>query len=216
MEAARVRVNRVVAMLLDAAQRQMQGGGMGGGLEGMMQQLSQMTAEQMAANAAMGGMPIPVPGGLSQAQMEALGRVLSQQSSVRQKLEQLLQSMGGDTPGLTSSLEGLLDEMRAVERDLSELNVSRELVERQESLLSHLLDVQRSVRQRGFKEQRESEAARPFDIGPDPRLPEDLGERNRLLREELLRAMREHDLGGYEGMVRDYFERLLSAPPAPR
>jgi len=216
MGAARERVNGVAAMLLDAAQRQQQGTGMGGGLQGLMQQLSQMTAEQMAANAAMGGIPIPVPGGLSPAQLQALGRVLSQQRAVREKLEQLLQSMSGSTPGLTSSLEGLLDEMRAVEQDLSELNVNRELVERQEGLLSHLLDVQRSVRQRGYKEQRESEAARPFDVGPDPRLPVDLGERNRLLREELMRAMREQNLGGYEGMVREYFERLLTAPPAPR
>jgi hypothetical protein len=209
MAQARQSLNRTVQSLLQAMAEAQKGGGMSSGMEGLMQQLSQMTGEQMGMNAGMSGFPIPMPGGLSAGQMAALGRMLGKQRALREQLEQMLQEMGGTQPGLTSSLEGLLDEMKAVERDLSELNVSRELIQRQESILSHLLDAQRSIRQQGFKEERESESGKAFDLLPKPRLPEDKGERNRLLREELMRALKQGYPTEYEQMIRDYFQRLL-------
>ncbi len=216
MATARAGLNRTVALILLLAKNESRGGGMSGGMADMMQQLSQMTAEQMAMNATMNGIPIPMPGGFSSAQLQALDRILSRQRAVRQQLQEMLESAGGDTPGLTSSLEGLLEEMMAVEQDLSELNITRDLVERQESILSHLLDAQRSVRQQGYREQRESEGARPFEARPSPQLPEDRGERDRILREELMRALKDRGLGEYELMVRGYFERLLGQPETTR
>lgn len=210
MAGARQGLNRVALSLLEAAANAEQGGGLSGGMEDLLEQLSQMASGQMGINSEMGGMPIPLPGGLSEAQMQALARILAKQSAIRQQLEQMLQSMGGDRPGLTSALDGVLEEMRQVERDLAELNVTRELVERQESILSHLLDAQRSIRQQGFKEERESETGRPFEIRERPRLPVDAGERNRLLREELMRALKQGYPTEYEEMIRAYFDRLLN------
>lgn len=209
---ARTAVDRATAMVLAALEQAASGGGMSGSMSSLMEQLGQMTADQMAINMGMSGMPIPMPGGMSGSQAEALSRLLSQQAALRERLEQLLEEMGGERPGLTGSLEGLVDEMKEVERALAELDIDRELVERQESILSHLLDAQRSVRQQGHKEQRESETARPFERGPRVALPEDHGERNRLLREELMRALKTGELGDYEPMIRAYFEKLLSEP----
>jgi len=210
MGQARQSLNRIVQALLQAMDATKQGGGMSGGMEALMQQLSQMTCEQMGVNAGTSGFPIPIPGGLSPGQIAALSRILGKQRALREQLEQMLQEMGGTQPGLTSSLEGLLDEMKAVERDLSELNVSRELIQRQESILSHLLDAQRSIRQQGFKEERESESGKGFELLQKPRLPEDKGERNRLLREELMRALKQGYPAEYEQMIREYFQRLLN------
>jgi hypothetical protein len=209
MAQARQSLNRTVQALLQAMDATKQGGGSSGGMEALMQQLSQMTGDQMGINAGTSGFPIPMPGGLSAGQMAALGRILGKQRALREQLEQMLGEMGGTQPGLTSSLEGLLDEMKAVERDLSELNVSRELIQRQESILSHLLDTQRSIRQQGFKEERESESGKGFELLQKPRLPEDKGERNRLLREELMRALKQGYPVEYEQMIREYFQRLL-------
>ena len=210
MAQARQSLNGTVQGLLQAMAASQQGGGMSGGMEDLMQQLSQMTGEQMGINAGMSGFPIPMPGGLSAEQMAALGRMLGKERALREQLEQMLQQMGGNQPGLTSSLEGLVDEMKAVEKDLSELNVNRELVQRQESVLSHLLDAQRSIRQQGFKDERESESGKEFQVLQRPSLPEDKGERNRLLREELMRALKQGYPAEYEQMIRDYFQRLLS------
>jgi hypothetical protein len=210
MAGARRSLNQTVQALLEAMAASQQGGGMSGGMDALMQQLSQMTGEQMGINAGMSGFPIPMPGGMSPGQMAGLSRMLGKQRALREQLEQMLQSMGGTKPGLSSSLEGLLDEMKAVEKDLSEMNVSRELIQRQESILSHLLDTQRSIRQQGFKEERQSESGKEFELKERPRLPEDKGERNRLLREELMRALKQGYPAEYEQMIRDYFQRLLS------
>jgi hypothetical protein len=210
MTQARQVLNQTVEALLRAMAQAQKGGGMSGGMDGLMQQLSQMTGEQMNINAGTSGFPIPMPGGLSGEQMAALGRILGKQRALRKQLQQMMQELGGTQPGLTSSLEGLLDDMKAVERDLSELNVSRELIERQESILSHLLDAQRSLRQQGFKEERQSESGKEFELQLRPRLPEDKGERNRLLREELMRALKQGYPAEYEQMIRDYFQRLLA------
>jgi hypothetical protein len=209
-EAARVSLNQTALALLDALAQAQQGGGMSGAMESLMEQLSKMAQDQMGANSEMGGIPIPLPGGLSQAQLQALARVLSLQRSVREQLRQMLENMGGTRPGLTASLDQLLEEMKGVERDLAELNVTRELVKRQESILSHLLDAQRSVRQQGFKEERESETGKAFEIRERPNLPANAGERNRLLREELMRALKAGYPDEYEEMIRRYFERLLA------
>ncbi|UCG42704.1 MAG: hypothetical protein JSU73_12720, partial [candidate division WOR-3 bacterium] len=213
MGEARAGLDRAVVMLLAALASAQQGGGMSGGMESLLEQLSEMTAEQMGINSGMSGIPLPIPGGMSASQMQALGRLLAAQRALREKLEQMLQSMAGEKPGLTSSLEGLVEDMKQVEEDMADLNVTRELIERQESILSHLLDAQRSVRQQGYKEERESETAREFRIERAPSLPEDRGDRNRLLREELMRALKEGDLGEYEQLVRAYFELLMETGP---
>jgi hypothetical protein len=212
MSASRVSLNRTVRSLLEAMADAQQGGGMSGGMEAMMQALSQMSADQMSINGEMGGMPIPIPGGMSAAQMAALSRILARQRALREQLQQMMDDMGGTQPGLSGSLEGLLEEMKSVEKDLAELNVSRKLIERQESILAHLLDTQRSMRQQGFKEERQSESGKEFQLLQRPSLPEDRGERNRMLREELMRALKQGYPPEYEKLIRAYFEKLLAEP----
>ncbi len=210
MAAARRSLNRAVLMVLSAAGQEAQGGGMKAGLQSLLEQLAKMAAEQMAINAGMSGIPIPIPvSGLSAEQRGELARLFARQQALRQELEKFLQSIGGERPGLTGSLDRLVDEMKAVERALSELQVDRRLIERQEGILSRLLDAQRSLRQQGFKEERQAQTAQEYQIETPPPLPEDRGERNRLLREELLRALRQGYPLEYERLIRSYFERLL-------
>lgn len=210
MTQARMSLNRAISMVLDAAAQAAPGGGMKGGLQSLLEQLSQMTAEQMAINAGMSGIPIPIPvSGLSAGQMEQLQRLLAQQAALREQLERLLQSMGGQRPGLTGRLDQLVEEMKAVERALSELQIDRKLIERQEGILSRMLDAERSLRQQGFKEERQAETGKEYQIEVVPELPEDFGERNKVLREELLRALKQGYPREYERLIRSYFERLL-------
>ncbi len=209
MTSSRVALNRVARSLLDALERSMQGGGASRGMEGLAEQLSRMAGEQLGINSELGGMPIPMPGGMSPGQIQAIQRLMSRQAALRQQLEQMLQTMGSSQPGMMADLAQAIEEMRAAERDLSELNVTRELIERQQGVLQQLLDAQRSLRQRGQKEEREGEAAKPYQVRAQPLLPVDLGERDRLLREELLRALKDSYPRDYEGLIRSYFERLV-------
>lgn len=213
MRTAREGINSAAAALLNTL-GQAQQGGMPGGLEDLIESLRQLAAQQLAINAGMAGIPIPipVPGGLTRQQLQQLQNLLAQQQALREQLQQLLQNMGGDRPGLTATLDRLLEEMRGVERDLAELNVTRQLIERQEGIARRLLDAERSVRQQGFRQERQSETARPYEVTHRPQLPTDRGERNRLLREELMRALKGTYPPEYEQMIRAYFERLLNAP----
>ncbi len=210
MQQARRSLHRAVMLVLDAAERAAKGGGMKGGLQDLLEQLAQMTAEQMQINAGMSGLPIPIPmSGLSAQQLQQLMELLARQQALREQLERLMQSMGGERPGLTGRLEGLIDEMKVVERSLAELQVDRKLIERQEGVLARLLDAQRSIRQEGFKEERRAETAKGYRIVPVSNLSGDLGERNRRLREELLRALKQGYPPEYERLIRAYFQRLL-------
>jgi hypothetical protein len=210
MADARAGLDAATGKILNTIAQAQQSGGFGGGMENLLQQLSQMTAEQMMLNQEMGGMPLPIPmpGGLSPQQLAQIERMLSKQRGIRQTLEEMRQSMGTE-PGLTSNLDAILEEMKQVERDLSQLVVNRELIQRQEKILSRLLDVQRSVRQREFKEKRESEVGKAFEVPPTPTLPTDLGERKKILREKLLQALKENYPKDYERLIKLYFESLL-------
>ncbi|MEO0021961.1 MAG: DUF4175 family protein [candidate division WOR-3 bacterium] len=214
MRQARQSLNRAIAQLLQAGSAARQGGGLAGGLQNLLEQLSRMTAEQLAINAGMSGLPIPIPAaGLSPQQQEQLMQLLSRQQALRQQLEDLLGSLGGEKPGLTGMLEGLVEEMKGIERSLAELQVDRRLIERQQGIVTRLLDVQRSLRQQGFREEREAQRAQPYQPADAARLPEDLGERNRRLRQELLRALKQGFPAEYEPLIRSYFEMLLQEAP---
>ncbi|MEO0069661.1 MAG: hypothetical protein ABIK18_02565, partial [candidate division WOR-3 bacterium] len=210
MSQARQSLNKAIEMVFDAVDQARQGAGLSGALQNLLEALSQMTAEQMAINAGMSGLPIPIPAsGLSAQEMQELFQLLARQKKLREELEKLLKSMGGERPGLTGGLERLVDEMKGVERALSELQIDRKLIERQEGILSRLLDAQRSLRQEGFKEERRAETAKEYKVIAPKGLPEDKGERNRLLREELLRALKQGYPLEYERLIRNYFEKLL-------
>lgn len=187
--------------------------GMKGGLQSLLQALSQMTADQMSLGQGMSGIPIPMPGGLTSEQMSQLGRLMSMQSQLRSQLEQLMQEVNsgkyGEMPGMTGSMQGALEEMKQIEKDLSELNVTRETIERQERTIDRLLDAQRSIRQKEYSEKREREIGKDYPERPRIILDKDLGETKKQLREELLRAMREGYPKEYEQMIKSYFESLI-------
>ena len=119
------------------------------------------------------------------------------------------QQPGGMQPGMTGSVEAAIEEMKQLEQDLANLNPPRPLVERNERIVNKLLDAQRSIRQRDQTEQRESESGKAFVAGGSPKLPADLGERKKLLREQLMRALKEDFPREYEPYVKAYFDALL-------
>lgn len=211
---AMYQVNMVALQILYLALQGQKAGGMASGLESLLQALSQMTADQMSLGQEMGGMiPIPMPGGLSPEQMSQLGRLLSMQSQLRSQLEQLMQEMNlgkyGQLPGMTGSMEGAAEEMKQIEKDLTEQMVNRQTIERQEQVINRLLDAQRSIRQKEYTEKREREIGKEYPNRPRIILDKNLGETKKQLREELLRALREGYPKEYEFMIKKYFEELI-------
>jgi hypothetical protein len=209
-QAMRSNLNNAVEAILQTMDQAKEGGGFGGGMESMMEQLSQALGQQMGMGQEMGGMlPMPMPGGMSGDAMAQWQDLMARQQALREALERMMQGMGGQKPGLSSNVDAAIEEMKQLERDMAEMNPQRPYLERNERIVNKLLDAQRSIRQREYTEKRESETGKQFTPPASPRLPTDLGERKKLLREELMRALKEEFPREYEPMVRAYFDALL-------
>lgn len=207
-------LNQGIAAILSALESAEQSGGFGSGMEGMLEALSRAISGQMSLGQGMGSLPIPVPGGMSEGQMQQWQDLMARQQALRQMLEQMLQKGGGQQPGgmqpgMSGSVEAAIEEMKQLEQDLANLNSPRPMIDRSERIVNKLLDAQRSIRQRDQMEQRESEAGKAFLAPATPRLPADLGERKKLLREQLMRALKEDFPREYEPQVKAYFDALL-------
>jgi hypothetical protein len=209
-QSMRSNLGQAAASILTTLKDAQSGGGFGGDMANFMQQLSQALSQQMQMGQELGGMmPIPVPGGMSGDMAQKMQDLLARQQALRQALEQMLENSGSREPGMTGSLESAIKEMQDLEHDLANPGPQRPYVERNERIVNKLLDAQRSIRQRDNSDQRQSEVGKATAAPPSPELPQDLGERNRILQEQLMRALKEDFPREYEPYVRAYFESLL-------
>jgi len=114
----------------------------------------------------------------------------------------------GSSTKQSGDLGGVAKDMEEVIKDLQNNQVLRRTLERQQRILSRLLDAQKSLRTQDFKEERQSKTGEQIvRISPDG-LPADLGERHTLLRENLEKALRDGYSKEYESLIRRYFEEL--------
>ncbi|OPX24250.1 MAG: hypothetical protein B1H02_03760 [Candidatus Latescibacteria bacterium 4484_107] len=193
------------AMLIRNALAELASSGSGLGFEEMMRQLEGLSAQQQGINQQT--MPFgqgKKPGLSGQALMEQLA---ARQLAARKGLEELLKSMGNQGRGL-GRLDRTVEEMRQVAEDLKHGRVDQKTIQRQQRILSRLLDAQRSLKKREYSRRREAERAQAFGVRRPGALPGDLGERERALREDLSKALKEGYSEEYQQLIRRYFEAI--------
>lgn len=206
---AMVALNTTV-LLLRQAIANVQSGDSPTGFQDMLEQLSRLGQQQQEVN--QGTRPLlGKGGGLSLDERAQMARLAAEQEAIRQALQQLEEQLSG-----RRNVLGRLDQMAAqineVVKDLKRSRVSRNTIDRQEQILSRLLDAQRSIRERGYSKQRESRSAGEFAARDPSALPDDLGERETALRRDLLNALKEGYPKQYEELIRRYFEALVRDP----
>jgi hypothetical protein len=133
-------------------------GSSSGGSGDMMQDLSGLSGQQQAVNQGTGSM-LPLEGGMSQQARSQMARLAAQQEAVRQGMEDFNRRYG-DRRDLTGRLDDLVDEMRRVAEELKNNRVSRQTIERQERILTRMLDAQHSLKEREFSRERQAERGR--------------------------------------------------------
>ena len=106
-------------------------------------------------------------------------------------------------------MSGIGQDMDEVIKDLKHGRYTRKTQDRQQRILSRMLDSQKSMTQRGKKEERLAETASEIVnlTGPSG-LPEDLGQRHSLTSEALNQAMQAGYTQEYVTMIRRYFNAL--------
>jgi hypothetical protein len=204
--AAMKSVNEAATMMKSAMESMMQGGGQGGGgMMSLMQQLQQLSQQQMNINDLTQAMQ---QGNLSMQQQAEMQRLAQQQELVRKSLEQLNDESkaAGQSKKIPANLENIINEMKEVVSDMRSEDLSDDIVQKQERILSRLLDAQRSMNDRDFNEERESKSGKTYARSSPDKL--NLNPEGNKIKDELKKAANEGYAKDYEALIRKYYEFL--------
>lgn len=200
-------LNQAAMMMKGSLDQMMQGGGQGG-MMSLMQQLGQLSGQQMSLNNLTQQLEQLSQGGLSPEQQGQLQRLAQQQQLIQKSLEQLNKEakQSGKSKAIPENLEKILKQMQEVITDMRTEKLDDELVQKQERILSKLLDAQRSINERDFEKERESNTGTNITRQSPAELY--LKKKNDLLRDALLKSIQEGYLKDYEDLIRKYYEAL--------
>jgi len=142
---------------------------------------------------------------LRQQRQAQLDRLAQQQRSLKELAEDIQKTMD-ENRDLLGRLDRTVEEMEGVSKSLEEGSLDRDLVRREQRILSRLLDAQRSVHTRDYEQKRESVTAEDIfskSLGVNPDGPE-----SQSLRDEIRKAMQLKAPGEFEDLIKLYFRAL--------
>jgi predicted RNase H-like HicB family nuclease len=197
-------LNKAATQMQGAMQQMQQQGGQGGG--SLMQQLRGMAMQQQQIN--MQTQQMGEQEGTSQQKMQEMGRLARQQEAVRKSLEQLQREAEG-TPEknrVMGDLDKIADEMKEVVQQLQQNQADPNMVQKQERILSRLLQAQRSMRERDYEQKRKGTSA----TTPAGKSPAELSAKKTesQLQKDLQRAQESGYSKEYLELIRKYYESL--------
>jgi hypothetical protein len=208
-----IALNQAATGLLKSKES-MQGSKSSTGMSEAMQQLQSLAGQQQGLNEETMGM---MPGGgasgnegrLQPGDGEALSRMAAEQEAIRQGLEEAMQKMGQGGGKPLGNMDGLSEEMKGVEQDLRSGRLGQETVNKQQRILSRLLDAPRSVEKRDYSRKRTSRPG--VDVvrsSPGALSPELLKSRPSLA-SLLAKGSRDPITAKYRALVDEYLESLM-------
>ncbi len=159
-------------------------------LDDVLQQMQQQMAQAMGQGKGKDGKNKPQMGSMSQLQQqlsqqiqdlkrsgksgrelsEELAKLAAQQQRLRNALENF--ETGGEGDNLGDKIDKLAEQMEKNEVDLINKNITDETIERQQEILTRLLDAENSMKERGEEERRKAETAYEYELS----IPESLSE----------------------------------------
>lgn len=198
------------ASTIVAAVQEMQSSGSTSGYQQFLQRMQEMSASQQGINEQ--GIKLALGQMTATMQQALMQKMLANQQAVRKALQQLMEELkqAGNQGGLRA-LSGISQELDKVLRDLEQGKYSRQTLNRQERILSRMLDSQKSLTQRGYEEQRKSKTGTQFTYSGPAGLPKDFGQRHSLILDAMNQALRSGYSQDYKTMIRLYFNRIAEA-----
>ena len=193
-------------LAVSQSMNQMQSTGSASGFEQFLKRMQQMSGQQQGINnesmqLALGQLSSSIKEGL-------MGRLLSQQQQVQKNLQQLMNESKKSGEGGLGDLQGISKEIEDVINDFQKRRYNQQTKERQQRILSRMLDSQKSMTQRGFKEERKAETANEIIYEGPSGLPLDYGQRRNLAMEALNQSLKAGYSRDYQTMIRRYFNSL--------
>ena len=196
-------------------------GGMTPGGIGFGQRMQQMAAEQQALNQQMqemmSGQGGTNQGQYSQEQRAGMKRLAEEQDKMRKSLDEMgkeQKELGGKpqdrTEGnkLANELKKLSDEMKEITADINRGNITPQTLQRQEQILSRMLDATRSVNERDFEKQRESRTGIDKALRSPAGIDLTTQEGKTRAMQQLLNSIKQGYTKDYEQVIRQYLEAI--------
>jgi len=140
-------------------------------------------------------------GGSAKEFAEMARRQAELRKALEEKQKQLRQSGQGDP-----KIQEMIDKMDKVERDLVNKKLTNELLQRQQDILSRLLDFEKAERQQEFEEKRKSETANQIPPSRPQALEEYLRKREAELQQ--YKTVSPSLKPYYKALVEEYFKKL--------
>jgi hypothetical protein len=180
----------------------------GSGMEQMFKQLQGMCNKQSDINqeTEQSGM-CNKPGGFSLSEQATLQRLAAEQEAVQKSLSQLEKEFGNRSE-ILGRMGDLGDEMKKVTGDLERLQVDQSTIDRQNKILSRLLDAEKSMRERDFSKQRRAEVGEDVSRPSPKELPSDLLQPGQVAKDDLSKFLEEAYPKEYEQLIKGYFKAL--------
>lgn len=205
---AMAELNEAALQIFSSLQSMMRGGKAGGmSMDQFMQQMQNLASSQQGINAATSS--LGEGSQMSLAQQAAMSRLAEQQGAVRKTMEELIKEVS-EMSNFLGDMDKIAEDMKEVEKDLLQGDIRRETIDRQNRILSRMLDAQKSVREREFSKRRKAESGKEYAVSSPSELPDDFGERINRLQQDLLRAKKEGYTRDYLELIKQYFEAIIN------
>ncbi len=209
---------------LESAQKDMQGmksgkgscskpgGKSGKGSKGEIQNMKEMVKkqlEQMKKGKQQGGDKKGKQpgkknaGGVLPMNAKGAAKMAAEQDAMRRKLQKLREEMNKDGSGDGNKLNELIEELEQQQENLINKKWDGELIERQNSIMTRLLESEKALRERGFKEERESNSGKKDEFGNQIEFLEYKKEKEKQI--ELLRTLDPSFSRYYKDKANAYF-----------
>jgi len=198
--------NQAIMSMQNSMNNMMQSGS-GTGFEQFMQQLQQMAGQQGQLNQQTMGLFQQGQRPNGQVPGQSLAQAAAQQQMIRNSLEKMSGQMG-NRQDVLGRLNDLGEEMEKVIADLKKQKLDPKVIERQQKILSRMLDAQKSVREKEHSKKRLAEHEKNVITKSPPQLKKEMIERENKLRKEMLEALKEGYSSEYKAYIKSYYDIL--------
>lgn len=209
-----IALNQAAAGLLKSKES-MQGAKSSTGMSEAMQELQSLAGQQQGLNEETMGMmpgqgrPGGMDGRLTPGDGEALSRMAAEQEAIRRGLEGAMAKMGQGSGKPLGNMGDVAEEMKGVEQDLRAGRLGQETVNKQQRILSRLLDAPRSVEKRDFSRKRMSRPGLDVVRSSPGALSPELLKLRPSLASLLAKGSRDPVTAKYRALVDEYLESLM-------
>lgn len=191
-----------IGLMLIISMSEMQENQSASGLSSYMEELQEISQGQSEIN--MSTMQLGQMGMMQQGDM--MRQLQQQQKALQEKLQQILDELQGQEQG---GLSKASDDMLDVAEQFNQNRVSKETSDKQNKILSRLLDSQKSLKEKDYSEKRKESIAEQKPYSESYLIQEKINEKNITYMNAMENALDQGYSEEYKKMFRKYYRGLL-------